>query len=306
MKNLIKNAIRKLPLLGQVYLERDKLLAENDKLKTWVPPGHFYSPIPSISEVKLKENVIYSIPKEIQGIDLNLDGQIDLFNKFKEYYYELPFEPHKKENLRYFFENPNYSYSDAIFLYCMIRYTKPKKIIEVGSGYSSCVILDTNELFFGNAISCKFIEPYPQLLLSLMKYTDKNRNEIIQKNIQDVDINVFSDMSQNDILFIDSSHVSKINSDVNYIFFKILPLIKSEVYIHFHDVLYPFEYPKEWIYEGRAWNEAYLLRAFLQYNNAFKIQFFNTYLQTFYKDRFTNEMPLCMKTTGGSIWIKKI
>lgn len=229
-----------------------------------------------------------------------------MFDIFKEYYKELPFDIHKKENLRYYFENPNYSYSDAIFLYCMIRYTKPKKIIEVGSGYSSCVILDTNELFFNGAISCSFIEPYPQLLLSLIKDRDKNKIELVQNNLQDVDINKFSELSKGDILFIDSTHVSKINSDVNFIFFDILPRIKSGVYIHFHDIFYPFEYPKEWIYEGRAWNEDYMLRAFLQYNDSFKIQFFNTFLEYFYRDKFINDMPLCMKNPGGSIWIKKI
>lgn len=287
--------------------ELASLKVEINKYKTWVPPGHFYSPLPSTEEIKRKETEIFNIiPKEIPGIDLNLEEQVELFNKFKEYYSELPFEAYKKENLRYYFENPAYSYSDAIFLYCMIRYSKPKKIIEVGSGYSSCVILDTNELFFDNTISCTFIEPYPQLLLSLIKEGDKNNNEFIQTNLQDVALNKFSELSAGDILFIDSTHISKINSDVNYIFFKILSALKSGVHIHFHDIFYPFEYPKEWIYEGRAWNEIYLLRAFLQYNNAFKIQFFNTFLEHFYKDEFINEMPLSMKNSGGSIWIKKI
>jgi predicted O-methyltransferase YrrM len=314
MKKIIKNVLKKLPYLRQVFLERDllrgeidQLKAEIDQLKTWVPPGHFFSPIPSIDEVRLKEKEIFnSIPKKIPGVDLNEEEQINLFNKFKEYYKEQPFEAHKKENLRYFFENPAYLYSDAIFLYCMIRHARPKKIIEVGSGYSSCVILDTNELFFSNAISCTFVDPYPELLQSLIKDSDKDRIEIIPKKIQDVDMNKFSDLSSGDILFIDSTHVSKIGSDVNYVFSKLLPHIKSGVYIHFHDVFYPFEYPKEWIYEGRAWNEAYVLRAFLQYNNRFKIVFFNTFLENFYKDKFINEMPLCMKNPGGSIWIEKI
>ena len=303
MKNIsIQNFIRKLLLSIDKNAEQEQLKVEKNQFKTFVPPGHFYSPIPSIEEIKLKEDEIYTnIPLSIPGIELNIGEQIDLFQKFKEYYKELPFESHKKDNLRYFFENPSYSYSDAIFLYCMIRHTCPKKIIEVGSGHSSCVILDTNELFFDNSISCSFIEPYPQLLLSLIKESDKNNVEIIEKNLQDVDLNKFSELSSGDILFIDSTHVSKINSDVNYVFFKILPHINNGVYIHFHDVFYPFEYPKEWIYEGRAWNEAYLLRAFLQYNNTFKIQFFNTYLEYFYTDKFLSDMPLCMKNPGGSI-----
>lgn len=312
MNKIIKNVLNKLSGLRTFRSEKRKSEFNNSGNeknieKTWVPSGHFYSPIPSIEEIKLKEDEIYkNIPGEIPGIDLNVEKQIELLNKFKEYYIELPFEPYKKGKLRYFFENPNYSYSDAIFLHCMVRYLKPKKIIEVGSGYSSCVVLDTNELFFENKISCTFIEPYPQLLLSLIREGDKENINLIQRNLQDVDINLFSELSAGDILFIDSTHVSKINSDVNYIFFKVLPHINSGVYIHFHDIFYPFEYPKEWIYEGRAWNEVYLLRAFLQYNKEFKIQFYNTFLEHFYKDKFVSEMPLCMKNTGGSIWIKKI
>ena len=314
MKKQIKNMVKELPYLRQLFLGIDQLRAELDEYKAdqasmFVPPGHFYSPFPSIEEVKLNEARIFNrIPKELPGIDLNEEEQIILFNKFTEYYDEQPFAPHKKDNLRYFFENPNYSYSDAIFLYCMIRYTRPTKIIEVGSGYSSCAILDTNELFFDNVISCTFIDPYPELLLSLIKDSDKDRIEIIQKNLQDIDISKFSELSAGDILFIDSTHVSKVNSDVNHIFFEILPILKSGVYIHFHDIIYPFEYPKEWIYEGRAWNEAYLLRVFLQYNSAFKIQLFNTFLELVHddKDKLVKQMPLIMKNPGGSIWLKKI
>ena len=131
----------------------------------------------------------------------------------------------------------------------------------MGSGYSSCVILDTNELFFNNNISCIFIEPYPQLQESLLKENDKDKIEIIPKRLQDVEVSKFSSLSSGDILFVDSTHVSKVDSDVNYIFFEILPSLTNGVYIHFHDIFYPFEYPKEWIYEGRAWNENYILRA---------------------------------------------
>ena len=107
------------------------------------------------------------------------------------------------------------------------------------------------------------------------------------------------------ILFIDSTHVSKIGSDVNSLLFDILPKLNRGVYVHFHDVFYPFEYPQEWVYQGLAWNEAYILRAFLQHNDAFKIVFFNTYLELFYREKFENSMPLCLKNPGGSIWLTK-
>ncbi|MCF2146677.1 class I SAM-dependent methyltransferase [Desmonostoc muscorum LEGE 12446] len=303
-KSIVKAQSLEIELLKS---EIERLKLEKAEFTTWMPPGHFYSPIPSIAEIKLKEKEIFGdLPQELSGINLCESEQVALFHQFQHYYHDLPFEAHKKEGLRYFFENPAYSYSDAIFLYCMIRYAQPKKIIEVGSGFSSCVILDVNELNFSEKISCTFIEPYPDLLLSLMKNKDRDKVKIIASKLQDVELEKFSELSAGDILFIDSTHVSKVNSDVNYILFKILPYISSGVYIHFHDIFYPFEYPKAWIYEGRAWNESYLLRAFLSYNNRFKIVFFNTFLEHFYKDMFLSDMPLCMKNPGGSIWLQKI
>jgi hypothetical protein len=96
-----------------------------------------------------------------------------------------------------------------------------------------------------------------------------------------------------------------VGSDVNFLFFNVLPILQDGVLIHFHDIFYPFEYPQDWIFEGRAWNEAYLLRAFLQYNSSFHIVFMNTFMEYFHEPIFQQEMPLCLKNTGGSIWIRK-
>ena len=307
MKKIIEKLARHIPCLKDLFLELDRL-KKKERTDNWAPPGHFYSPIPSIDEVKARENELFSDqPKEIQGINLNEQEQLALFDKFKEYYKEQPFSADKTPHLRFFFDNSAYSYSDGIILHCMIRHLKPKRIIEIGSGYSSCAILDTNELFFDNGIDCTFIEPYPQLLQSLIKPSDKSSIKIIQKKLQDVELDIFRNLEERDILFIDSTHVSKIGSDVNYFFFKILPTIKGGVNIHFHDIFYNFEYPKEWIYEGRAWNENYLLRAFLQYNPAFEIIYFNSFLEHHHTEKFAREMPLCLKKSGGaSIWLKKV
>lgn len=206
---------------------------------------------------------------------------------------------------RYFFENPAYSYSDAICLYGMIRHVRPRRIIEVGSGYSSCVTLDTNELFFDNRIACTFIEPFPDLLRSLMKPDDVDRVEIIASRLQDVDVARFRELSANDILFIDSTHVSKLGSDVNYIFGEILPTLSRGVYVHFHDIFYPFEYPEAWLNQGRAWTEAYVLRAFLAFNSAYEIALYNTFLEHFHRSQFAQYMPLCLENEGGSIWLRR-
>jgi hypothetical protein len=271
------------------------------------PPGHFYSPIPSLDQIKKIEYKIWGVPsKQVSGVDLQENKQVEMLHQFSSYYNQQPWQDGKQEHLRYYFHNPNYSYGESIVLFCLLMQIKPKKIIEIGSGYSSCALLDTNELFFNNSIALTFIEPYPDLLSSLLKPSDINNINIVSSGLQDIDENIFATLSAGDILFIDSTHVSKIGSDVNYIFFKILPLINSGVYIHFHDIYFPFEYPKKWIYEGRAWNEAYLLRAFLQNNREFEIVFFNSFISDFYMDMLQNKMPLCAKNPGSSIWIKKI
>ena len=268
-------------------------------------PGGFYSPIPSKKEIE-KYDFSASLPETIPGIDLNTREQMDLLSSFEPFYNELPFPDKKTEGLRYYYENGNYSYSDAIFLYCMIRHLTPRKLIEIGSGFSSSVTLDTNEKFLGNSINCTFIEPYPQLLKTLLTNNDKENVTIHEKYLQEIPIEVFQELGENDILFVDSTHVGKFNSDVNYLFHQILPALDKGVYIHFHDIFYPFEYPKEWLLEGKAWNEQYMLRTFLQYNNKFKIVMFNTYLEFMFEAEIKNRYPLLYKNTGGSIWLKKI
>lgn len=272
-----------------------------------VPPGHFYSPIPSPSEIKQDEQRIFQTPPSLPGIDLNEAEQLRLFHRFKEFYSDMPFKAESTDGLRYYFENANYGYSDAICLYSMMRHSGPKRIIEIGSGHSSCVMLDTSELFFDSSINFTFVDPNPYLLKSLLKEGDLEKIRLVPARVQDTDPAIFSSLAENDILFIDSTHVSKVGSDVNHLLFEVLPRLKSGVFVHFHDIFYPFEYPKQWIFElGIYWNENYLLRAFLQYNTAFSIVFFNTYLEHFYREQFAESMPLCLKNPGGSLWIRKL
>lgn len=308
--DIIKSAAKKLPGVNKIISENETLHSELACMKQYqgfVPPGHYYSPIPSIEDIRKDASKIFGpLSLDIPGIDLREAEQFEILKNFIDFYNDMPFQPQKTEGLRYYFENQSYSYSDAIMLHCMIRYLKPNKIIEVGSGFSSCVTLDTNELFFNNGIATTFIEPYPELLLSLLKEKDKMSAKLISCRLQDADISEFETLGENDILFIDSTHVSKVNSDVNRIFFEILPRLKVGVHIHFHDIFYPFEYPKDWLMEGRAWNEAYMLRAFLQFNTSFEVVLMNTFMEFAHESYFREKMPLCMKNPGGSIWIRKI
>lgn len=310
VRTAIRAIAKKLPVVREIILECNRVYSAWVAIRKnvlYVPPGHFYSPIPSIDEVfRDKGKISASLPRAIPGVDLREPEQLRLLEDFLPFYSEIPFTAQKKEGLRYHFENPSFSYSDAVVLYCMIRLLQPKRIIEVGSGYSSCVTLDTNELFFGDSISITFIEPYPELLRSLLKESDRSSATILSSRLQDVDIAEFEKLGRNDILFVDSTHVAKFNSDVNRIFFEILPRLSPGVHVQFHDVFYPFEYPREWILEGRAWNELYLLRTFLQYNRAFEIVLMNTYMECMHEAFFKERMPLCLKNPGGSIWLRKV
>jgi hypothetical protein len=139
-----------------------------------------------------------------------------------------------------------------------------------------------------------------------MKPGDETRVTIVPSRLQDLDPDFFLQLEPNDILFIDSTHVSKVNSDVNCIFFEILPRLKSGVFIHFHDVFYPFEYVKEWVYEGRAWQELYLLRAFLQDNPLYQIVYFQDFLFRRHRRYFEDHLPQFLKNSGGNIWLRKV
>lgn len=300
--SFLKSILKTMPVIKGLVMERDALI----KAHGIAPPGHFYSPIASIEDVLKDEARIFgNVPHVIPGIELHEAEQLQLLQTFEKYYASALFPTHKTASMRYYYENPAYSYSDGIFLHCMIRHLQPKKIIEVGSGYSSCATLDTNEIFFDNSISTTFIEPHPELLLSLITEDDRNRIKVIPQRLQDVPLSEFQALAANDILFIDSTHVSKVGSDVNRIFSEILPSLCSGVYIHIHDIVYPFEYPKDWVLSGKSWNEVYMLRSFLQYNNRFRIVLMNTFLEHFHESYFQTKMPLCLKNRGGSIWIRK-
>lgn len=309
MLTSIKRAVRSLPGFRQLFAQLETVnaeLTERKKSQGFVPPGHFYSPVPAFDDIKRDAARIFgTVPRTIPGIEFNEDLQLDLLREFVDFYQEIPFQAEKQEGLRYYFENPAYSYSDAILLHCMMRHLQPKRIIEVGSGFSSCMMLDTSEVFFDGGIETTFIEPYPELLLSLIKEADKGRIKIIPNRLQDVDLTEFDALEANDILFIDSTHVSKIDSDVNRILFEILPRLADGVHVHFHDIFFPFEYPSEWVFEGRAWNEAYILKAFLQFNQRFPIVLMNTFMSRYHEPFFQQHLPLCLKNTGGSIWLRK-
>lgn len=329
---MIKKLIKKAPIINKIIVSRDHYKSELDKAsaqlagltqennqqkkilkdnkarlsKLLYEPGHFYSPIPDGDDIRNRSKDLFDRTLiELPGINLRTKAQLELLNTFYKYYDEIIFPSKKTKGLRYHYENDAYSYTDSIMLYSFMRYLKPSKVIEVGSGYSSAAMLDVDEHFLDKKTSFTFIEPYPKLLQSLLKNDDKKRVSIEDKNVQMLDPSYFSSLKAGDILFIDSTHVSKVGSDVNHIFFKIIPSLAKGVYVHIHDVFWPFEYLEDWVYEGRAWNEDYLLRAFLMYNDEFEIVLWSDYMHRASPSFFTHKMPLCKKNLGGSIWLRK-
>ncbi len=322
MRKILKSFVKSIPGIKSLVNELNELTSTNAKLRAdlakwrhgFVAPGHFYSPVVDIEQIRQREDRIFkSGLVSLRGIDLQQERQDELLNAFISYYEDLPFPEEPNGSFRYHLNNAFYAYSDGICLYSMLRHLKPKQFIEVGSGYSSAAALDTNDLFFGGEIEFTFIDPHPERLESLLKAKDKNsqKRRVIKGLVQDVPVSTFQSLEAGDILFIDSTHVSKTGSDVNHLLFDVLPSLRAGVHVHFHDVFYPFEYPSAWIYDGRSWNEAYLLMAFLQYNSTFRISYFNSYMERLRHEKIRNHMPLCIKrprnelTIPGSIWIER-
>jgi hypothetical protein len=310
--------VRRLKLLVTAYRERDTIRSifesGNYRFLKFSPPGHFYSPIPDINEIRARSQILADRSStRIPGIDLREQAQLELAREFVGYYQEIPFPHNKQQGCRYYLDNGYFSYGDAVVLYSMMRRFKPSRIVEVGSGFSSAAMLDLSDRMYNGPIDFTFIEPIPDRLFSLLDNRDKERYSILQKPVQEVPVMLFSNLQENDILFVDSSHVVKAHSDVSHLCFNILPLLNRGVIVHFHDILWPFEYPNLWFDSGRAWNEAYLLRAFLQYNDNFRILYFNSMMEMRHGHFLRSEMPLAMRqpssplTPGNtSLWICKI
>ena len=311
MTDVLKNVDRS---WKRTRAKRELLLTVGRTLARWrivrIKKGHYYSPVPSLRELESDGKRIFDESlRVLPGIELNADAQLALLDRFASFYAEQPFPETPRSGVRYFFDNYWYNQSDALFLYSIIRHYRPRQIVEIGSGFSSAVMLDTNERFMNRSMRLTFVEPESGRLRKLLKPDDQNAVSIIERRIQQIDASLVDQLAANDILFIDSSHVSKVGSDVNHILFELLPRLKPGVLVHFHDIRYPFEYPKDWFALGVSWNEAYIVRAFLQFNREFPIRFWNDYVLKFHAEAVREKMPLCLGRPAfgvhGSLWLQR-
>jgi hypothetical protein len=278
------------------------------KIPLLFPIGHFYSPICDPVELRERESELWpgALSSEMPGIALNTSAQMRLLDALAPFVPEIsfPYDDPPGRPPRYFYGNDQYPCLDAEVLFCMLRHFRPNHVMEIGSGYSSLITAEVNRQFRSGAMEFTCIEPYPrQFLIDGVPGV----TSLIRKKVQQMGPGFFSRLGPDDILFIDSSHVAKAGSDVNYLLFEILPSLQPGVMVHIHDIFLPDEYPKRWVIdEGRNWNEQYVVRAFLQYNEAFEIVWAAYYMCTRHAGETAAVFPRFPKYGGGgSLWLRR-
>lgn len=240
---------------------------------------HYYDPLPNFSEIT-QEQVLKR--RVSIAIDWNLEAQLELTKRLSIYSSEIQeIKNEQTDHLKFNFFNDFYSELDAAVYYAMIREIKPAKIIEIGCGYSTqiaalAIARNQQEEKPGEMIC---IEPYPEPQL-----TEANLEiQLIRERVENTELKFFEQLKAGDILFIDSTHTVKFGSDVCREILEILPILASGVWIHFHDIFFPYDYPPQWLIERRmAWNEQYMLEAFLAYNSHFEVVLANHWLSVDY------------------------
>lgn len=295
-------------IIGTIVTENNDLFTFWEKYGFHITKDHYYEPIPDSRTLNERLWEDLSI---LNGLDMNENFQYSLLLEFeKKFKTEYDKIPNKKtfNPFQYYIPNGSFDSVDGEILYCMIRYYKPKLMIEVGSGLSTlcstqALLVNNNE----NDFNANFyaIEPYPY---DFLKRGVPGLTDLIIEKLENIPLEFFKKLNENDILFIDSSHILKIGSDVHYLFLNILPILNKGVIVHFHDIFIPSEYPKNWILKDhRFYNEQYLLQAFLTFNDTYKVIWAGSYMLLNRLDDLKRAFNTCKKGVWpGSFWIRKI
>lgn len=274
-----------------------------------VVPNHFYQPIP---DTRTLPEELWSRPSEMPGVEMNEAGQLELLElfaaRYKSEYDALPRErtavPHQ-----YFVNNSAFETVDGEVLYCMVRHLRPRRVFEVGSGnttYLSAQAALRNEAEGAPACELVAFEPYPN---DTLRAGFPGLSRLVATGAQEIPLETFAELGEGDILFIDSSHVLKIGSDVQYLYLEVLPRLRPGVHVHVHDIFLPAEYPRGWVMEERRfWNEQYLLQAFLAFNSAFEVRWAASYMHLRRPDRLEAAFASYDRRGGapGSFWMRRV
>lgn len=234
----------------------------------YILPVHYHVPVPNIIELE-KTREIWAKKSELPGLTVDLDAQVNAIKAVclpyqKEYIGNTTY----REAVRDHF-GPGYGYIEAQALHAVVRYYKPKRVIEIGSGVSTYCIWKAcrkNDEETGERTRIICIEPYPSQRLQVFPEI-----ELIAKPVQSVALETFGSLDRGDLLFIDSSHTVKPGGDVNHLILEVLPRLRPGVIVHFHDIYWPYDYQRDICQTFYHWAESSFLRAFLIFNQRAKI-----------------------------------
>jgi hypothetical protein len=272
----------------------------------WVRPGHYYSPLTDRAEIEADAARLFAPGlRELPGVDLRLPQQMQLVRELARCHADADFPSQPRPDRRYCLANEFFPHADAFAYHALLRRLRPTRVVEVGAGWSTAVLFDTDERFLGSSIRCTVVEPFPDRALRLLRPDDLARTKLLRRRLQDVPLDEFRTLGANDILFLDSSHVAKTGSDVLHALFAVLPCLQPGVWVHFHDVHANFEYPASWVREGRSWNESYFVRAFLMHNREWTIELHGATLAEHAPAELVQLLPGLGRDAGGSLWLRK-
>jgi predicted O-methyltransferase YrrM len=267
-------------------------------------PVHFYYPIPDTR--RLGENT-WTRKYPPTGLDLGLSRQLDLLREFEVYRSEYDAFPIDRVPQRFYVNNRRFESVDAEVFYCMIRHLKPRRIYEIGSGFSTLLAsqaISANEAAGAPPCEIVAIEPYPSYDLLALPGV-----RILRTAVEEIALEEFDKLEANDILFIDSSHTIRTGGDVVREYLEILPRLKPGVLVHCHDIFLPADYPRRFVIEARAfWDEQYLVHAFLLFNNSYEVQWTSHYLHLEHPETLHSAFASYGKcpTAPSSLWLKRV
>ena len=273
------------------------------------PLDHYYSPIAdnrALGREPARSRVWPAETPATPGIDWRADEQVALVRDHLGRQSDFPIPDGPTDDPRdYHAANEMFSRPDAWMLQAMLRHFRPRRVIEAGCGWSSLVTARVNREYFGGTIDVTCIEPYPPEFLGS---GIEGISELIISPVEEMPINRLLELGAGDILFIDTSHTVKTGGDVVFLLQEVLPRLADGVVVHIHDIFLPWDYPPEWVFAGRAWNEQYAVRAFLTFNSAFEILLGVAWMSYFRSNILASVLhgfPRDYRDKGGSLWIQR-